>query len=428
MPKSSVSVILLSDETKEFVKANDDEAVSNAFEMGVMVINRVKATSDTDFISKQAEGILATVEVATVKLAASYREIMREIFEAEIDLTNPKSILAKSHSALSDERRAMQETFANISNIFRDDLRMLQASVSDGDMGVTGKLKRSIQEVDVFIKKHLDGTNTEGQVYKIGKLIEGVSEHLDQTVKNSVSESVRKEVEKINERITQLREAIAMKDGVDQIMDKASIKGVAFEEELFSRIAPIAAVLGDKCEMSGTKKEISASKKGDILYTTGDGHLIVIECKDKAIAQKPSLDYMKLAISDRGGKVGILVSKNPDLHAQQIGRWNAYDNIIICTADDIEMTLKVARIIIASEKVETKGVDATLIKNSVIKAELEMKKFVTVRTTLTNMRKAVGDGCDRIETSAKEMEEGIQNCLDAIFDEMKRVGKKEAKP
>jgi hypothetical protein len=412
----------LSSDGAKFITNRKHEEVLNALEIGIMVTNKVQTNSDMDFVKNQIDNLIASTTNTFNGLDAKYSDIIKAVAEKNFDPAHPTSYSKRFGDFLNVQAGSMKETINLQLQSVKEQLAMVAEHTSEKDSSSLGKVKASVIEIQRFIEAQFKGDNTDSYAYQLKQKTNEMFSSLDTNIKTIIEEKLRAEfsvaLKPIMDEFVVIREAISKEEGKAEIMELTSAKGFVFEDELFRKLQSVAQPFGDAVEETGDAKEITGSKKGDFLYHFAELNAnIIIEAKDKEVRQKESLTYMKTALASRGCEFGILVAKSGDQLQKQIGRWNFYDNVVICCADDIEMSIRFARFLIQFRKVKTDGINVGEIKSKLAKCIEEIKKFQTVRTNLTNIKQAVDTGVEKIRTDI----DGIQSTIKHIFEELETL-------
>jgi len=117
----------------------------------------------------------------------------------------------------------------------------------------------------------------------------------------------------LSEFFGQLNQSLGIKAATAAEAERGHIKGIVFEEDLYSVFAELGNQLGDGTELvRGTVGAVSRCKKGDFLATLGDtsgapGFGIVVEVKDQPLRLKDAIDELQEAKKNREAVSGIFV-------------------------------------------------------------------------------------------------------------------------
>jgi hypothetical protein len=399
----------LNDEAREFFVSRTQKEYISAFEIGVSVLNRAGMSKDLDFVRSNALSIMASIDKQTTSLGSLFQNLSRESFDPNVPTSYTNTFTQNLIKESASFQKALNAQMSAVSEAFR----RVELTTSEGDGSVLGSLKKAVVGVQDFIQQQLDGSHTAGFAYRFREQFLEMLTTMKKDSASTIEESVRRETAEllrvVNDGFTHVRETLAGAEARAEVMGRTAVKGVLFEEALYETLMEIASREGDVVEPSGTVRQVGGSKKGDFLYTTYNKHLIVIECKDKPVSLKESLDYMKLALEGRGSKLGILVAKESTQLQKQIGRWNVYDNVIICCSDDIELTIKVAKIYtkLLSVSSDSDSINLAVVHGKLSLIAEQMQRLTIVRAKLTGMTKSVTEGSSQIDMVLTEMKTAI---------------------
>ncbi len=409
----------VSKDVSDFIRKNKEDAVYNALEIGIFVTNKVQLNSDLDFVKTQINHLISSTDKTFSGLAVSYSDIMKKVVEEKFDPSVSNSYSKRFGDFLNQKASELKDTVALQLQNVKSSLDKIEGHTSESDSSSLGKVKKMVEQTQNFIQEQFKEDSTTSYAYLLKQKLNETFQNLDANLKSVIEGSVRAEfstaIEPIMKEFIVIREIISKEEGKSEIMEITSKKGFEFEEELFTKLQSIAQPFSDSVEETADTKEIGGSKKGDFTYFFSELNTkIVIEAKDKEVRQKESLAYMKLALTSRGCEFGILVSKSPEQLQKQIGRWNFYDNVIICSQEDIEISLRFARFLIQFRKVKTDGINVGEIKSKISKLLEEIKKFQAIRTNLTNIESAVTAGTEKIRTDIDSIQESIKHTLNEL--------------
>lgn len=412
----------ISSDAQAFIGSQKEEQVYTAFELGVTIMNKVQLNSDMDYVKNHVDKLITSTHTTFEGLQNNYAEIIKKNVEDKFDPAISNSYSKRFGDYLNQQATVLKDTITlHLTNV-KDTMAKVQEQTSDSDQSSLGKTKAMVAQTQDFIQAQFNEGDTKSYAYQMKQKLTETFGNIDQNLKTSIADQIRSEfsisMKPIMDEFVTIRELISKEEGKAEIMEITSAKGFEFEDDLFAKLQSIASPYSDSVEETADAKEITGSKKGDFIYNfTELNSKIIIEAKNKEVRQKESLTYMKAALASRGCDFGILVAKSHDQLQKQIGRWNFYDNVIICAADDVEISLRYARFIIQLRKVKTEGVNVGEIKSKISKLNEEIKKFQSVRTNLTNIKSAVDVGVDKIRSEIDGIQESIKN----IFSELETI-------
>lgn len=117
----------------------------------------------------------------------------------------------------------------------------------------------------------------------------------------------------LSEFFGQLNQSLGIKAATAAEAERGHVKGIVFEEDLYTVFAELGKQLGDTTELvRGTVGSVSRCKKGDFVATLGEtsgapGLSVVVEIKDQPLRLKDAIDELQDAKRNREAVSGIFV-------------------------------------------------------------------------------------------------------------------------
>jgi len=415
----------ISPEHLAYLKEHPEDA-AKAINIGVMVIMQVQASRDMDFVKHEVEKLTLNLENSVTVLTANAGKIIDEVISKKIDANFnpdiPGSYPVKFGSFLNEKTATLTETVKNKTAEINDLIRRVEENTSEKDGSLLGRLKLSVQETQEFLSKEFDPTNTNSYTFKLKEGITVYIGELDTKLETKIRAEMSEALKPLMEQFISLREVISKEEGKEEIFEKTAIKGFEFETVMMEKLGNIAASFGDVVEQTGLEKETTGSMKGDFMYQF-NGSKIVIEAKDKqSIRQKESLDYMKEAMKHRVADFGILVAADAEQLQKQIGSWNIYDKkVIICSFADLEMSLKVARLLTQLTSTREEGsVNVGLIDGKCVKLIQDMKQLTNMKQKITLISNSTVEGLTNLRGQIDTFEDIMLESIKEIQIEIKQ--------
>lgn len=96
-------------------------------------------------------------------------------------------------------------------------------------------------------------------------------------------------------------------------LERSAVKGIAFEDQVTIAVTTLAAERGDEAEAVGTAGGVDGGKNGDILVNVdpasigGQSGCYVLECKDRRLTFKATMEELRKAVTNRDALAGIAV-------------------------------------------------------------------------------------------------------------------------
>ena len=230
----------------------------------------------------------------------------------------------------------------------------------------------------------------------------------------------------IDERFSEFRNALNIKEAKDEIKNKTTLKGADFEEICYEILGKAAKINGDLLEdTTGVTGKLKACKKGDYVLTLSDcKKKITFDAKNvESISASKIKEVLEGAIQNREASYAILVVKSPDAVPKSIGSFNEIgDNMLVCAignGDEVTihdelllMALRYAKIRVMSQSANNNQVDASFIQ----------EKIGNIRQKIGKLRSSKAD-CTNIEKSTKNIRNNLESLEDEINEDLDSVDK-----
>ena len=224
--------------------------------------------------------------------------------------------------------------------------------------------------------------------------------------------------------ISKLRQEIGIKQNVDEIKSKTTLKGADFEDIVEEVLNKIAKVHGDIVEnTTNSVGKVKRSKKGDFVATISEtSKKITFEAKDvSSISANEIQKTLGEAIENREASFGVLIVKSVESVPKSIGWFQEIsgDKLIVALGSDDEEALQDELLLIAyrwarskvnAKNLKEKQVDSQLIKEKTESIGQKIQKLKTIKTDCTNIEKTSKNIKTVVESLAEEI--GVElDCL-----------------
>ena len=283
------------------------------------------------------------------------------------------------------------------------------AKMTDSEHGLPAKVTECVLDEETGIKSYLDLNNPKSATYRLKEeLLKGMQELRDVVI----TESTRAEV-----------------------MEKTTIKGRAFEKELYDFLHGVSKNFGDVVEHIGDKPSERGKKAGDLLVGVRDSLLgdiellMVVEAKDSdfrsSTKEKELIDEVGKAIANRGASIGIGVVKKKSSLSNNIGTFRFFEpNTIICCAEEptaVELAYRFARSAIITRHLaqDYKHVEWENVKDFAQYIENSLRRIATARSELKAMNTNIKRINTILESYADDVKDGIKKMMQAIDEKVK---------
>lgn len=279
----------------------DDEDVQcdkalEALKVGVIAIQSASPTLDTQVVQAKFAEVESRLKDQMGDFQKRVTEDLRRYF-AEND-----GILPRSIDGAFGERGAVTRT--------------LQAFFDPTEGKLCRLMQTQIGPQSVF-GKAIDPQNKQGVIAlieaRVQELVEAkLDEVLQQFSLDEDGSAMCRLKSMLSDFFGQLNQSLGIKAATAAESRRGHVKGILFEEDLYSVFAELGKELGDDTDLVRGTSGSCRNKKGDYLATLGDtsgapGLRIVVEVKDQALRLKDAIDELKQAKENREAAVGIFV-------------------------------------------------------------------------------------------------------------------------
>ena len=229
------------------------------------------------------------------------------------------------------------------------------------------------------------------------------------------------------------KDAITERRGYLGAAKKGTQKGVKFEKRCEPHARSAAGAYSDMVESTGRAAgDLGGTRKGDFVVTIGGTEKrIVFEMKHKTdtVFLLEIRRELNGAMENRRADYGVLVSRNRDALAGEVGWFNEYDgNKLVCAVSEtdegeenmwvIAIAYRWARLRVVSGNDRALGVDPETITQCVKEIESSLRRMGTVTTQCKNITASA----EKVESVMKEEEKKIRDMIDDIIRSMGRSG------
>lgn len=273
------------------------EKVLEALKVGVIAIQSASPTLDTQVVQSKFAEVESRMKEQMGEFQKKVADDLVRYF-AENDGVVPRSI-----DGVFGDKGAVTRT--------------LQMYFDPSD----GKLSRLMQAQvgpQSTFGKALDPQNKQGVIAlieaRVQELVEAkLDEVLQQFSLDEDGSAMCRLKLMLSEFFGQLNQSLGIKAATAAEAERGHVKGIVFEEDLYTVFAKLGSQLGDEPELvRGTVGAVSRCKKGDFVATLGDtsgapGLGVVVEVKDQQLRLKDAIDELQEAKKNREAVSGIFV-------------------------------------------------------------------------------------------------------------------------
>ena len=421
-----ISASLLTARAHEYIGMHSDTQCAGAFDLGVEVLYYADTKKEVEYVKRETERLAAGFDRGITTMQHNLSERLEAYLKGNLDPAVNGSYVRQVQDALQLVMNGLKGDAQTHINSIVDMLKRVETNTSESETSLLGRVKKNVDDAQRFIQDQLIGTGTNTFAFLFLQKLKELDAKIADSTKQSVGAALRDEfthqLQPLVTGLAEVRDMVAKVQGKTEMLEQTSGKGFIFEDVLFARVEQCAkGYPGDIAEATGLKKEVSGSQKGDIIYYINGNVKVVIEAKDKPLNLRENLEYMKKSLEARGSTFGILVTKLVEQLPKQAQPMNWYDNVIVCSMDTIDVAVRYARAWVLSQTFAGEGVNLGAVKAKLQKIRQEIGKLGTAKLHLTNMKKAVDDGANRIV----ETLEGAKESIDAALAEAEAELQKE---
>lgn len=307
----------------------------------------------------------------------------------------------------------------NFDSIFETALRLGVISLNSG---------QTTQNVD-YVEKRFNQLKNEFRE-QVDDLLGEDGQLMEEFDPDSEGTPLQRLKRNMDDEFEKLRQELGVAKKEEEMIQKTSLKGEEFEDELHELLSDIAQVTGDKIEHTGEKEgEIAQSKKGDFVITLQDSEKkIVVEAKDTYYTQPNIEEEMDEAIRNRNASYGLFIAKSIENVPNKVGWFNEYngDFLVLCLEDSDDesnsMPEELMKIsyrwskmrIQAKRSVNTEEIDTNAVSQEIEEAERKLESFSNIRRKCTSIE----DAADDIRDEADDIQQTLEDKLRELNQEL----------
>ncbi|HRK21264.1 MAG TPA: hypothetical protein PLX06_05620 [Fimbriimonadaceae bacterium] len=378
--------------------------VALATTIGAKALNQGEQALNVDFVRHLLEQHVRTTTTTLGDVVAQTRSMIDEHLDGE------------NGKALAPIRLQIQKVQEGLTSNLADVLSALDPTRPESDLGkALGKLgtlldDQNINSVPARVKAIVDRLGSQDGA-------------LAASVKATVQEAMKVQIEPLREQIKSLEKEITDKKAVADLVSQTTAKGLPFEEEVFARCKSWALAAGGQAEHVGVD-----NKPGDVLITFApDGMAatdlrVVVEARDDATAKgrKPIGDDLSKAMAHREADAGIYCGKNNTAFAREIGDWDEGSvggkQWIACTVDQLPQAL---RLILLTKRVRDRAsaagaVDAAGVNASLVEIRVALRRVATIKRASTAIANSATSVQSESDALLRQIETALSNAEHAM--------------
>lgn len=378
-----------------------------AIEVGVFCLERAQSAKDLDFVRRQIEALLTTVE----------REVTQIPQKTEASLVakigvNDGQLLSPIKKAVDDAALAAGQRIKEVKDLLTNDL----------DPGKeTTTLGRALQRMrDLLDPKRTDSIQ--------GCLDAAVAKTVaeDGSLAKAVKVVVADAIKPLTERVEALTLEVRGQDAATEALQQTTQKGVTYEEEVAALLQDWGGRLGLQVRHVG-----GDNRPGDVLVSADPGPscgvelTIVIEARDRqsALGRLQITEVMSTAMAERTAGAGVYLSRMSDGLAKEVSDWaeGACDrgSFVACTHEHL---LTAIRFLLAAKRLETMRASTPKVNTASVETQIQRVRTALRRIGTINTKAGEVRGtADAIKQEAESLRDEVRGALTEIEDVLRTV-------
>ncbi len=382
-----------------------EQAVVHAVEVGIFCLERARAGQDLDFVRREIDWLLSSVQQALEKMPdETSKQIGAKIGAGE------GQVLAPLQSLVHDVSKAASDKMQEIRKLLQEDIDPTKETSS------LGKALRALRDL-LDPGRH---DSIQGSLDAAVNQVTAYNGPLAKAVKDVVAETLKP----LEERVNDLAKEVRGREAAAEALEQTTRKGITYEEEVVQALESWARGLGFEVHHVGTD-----NRPGDVLLVATDSNLsgaalrIVAEARDRQnpVGRMAISDAVNTAMAERSVGAAIYVSKTRDGLAKEIGEWAegmvAQGRWVACTHEHL---ITAVRFLIVQERLQAiraaaPSVDAASIEAQIQRIRTILGRIKTISTKVTDLR----GSADEIQREAEAVRDEIRSALSEIEDALR---------
>jgi hypothetical protein len=206
--------------------------------------------------------------------------------------------------------------------------------LDDPERGICATLGSWKAEVSSLLEQTFDPQHSNSAVSKLDIILRDASERqlsatrrllnpdADDSPLSRLMVGVRDQVTTVLDAVARLAEQIATDKATAKAtaaaLERSAVKGMAFEDQVVLAVTAVAAECGDVAEAVGCLEGVGGGRVGDIVVEVdpasngGRSGSYVLECKDRRLSLKATMDELRRAADNRDASAAVGVFSSAD--------------------------------------------------------------------------------------------------------------------
>jgi hypothetical protein len=385
-------------------EADRELAFIEAVEVGVFCLERASGARDLDFVRRQVDGLLVSVQQAVSSIPHTLEdELVKKLG------TGDGQVLAPVQRSVEGVSRTLTERVGEVRELLSEKID------PDKRSSVLGRALSRIGDL-------LDPARGDSVQAILTKAVEGVSGR-DGNLAKCVRETVSEAVKPLADEVNRLAKQMAAGEAADEAILGTTLKGHSFEEEVVAELQRWAAGTGAAIQHVG-----GDNQPGDILVefpadaVVQPAQPLVVEVRDRATraGRKVVSAAMDGAMTERSAGTGIYLSRSRDGLALEIGDWaeGAAERgpWVATTHENLFIAL---RFLIVQQRLAILREAAAEVDREGIRAQIErvrtsLRRITTINRAAGEIRSQAGTVEDEAELIRREIRDALGQAEEAL--------------
>jgi len=279
-----------------------EDAFTKAVEVGVFCLERATAAQDMDFVRRQIDSLVTTVDR---RLSAIPSEVESALI-SKIGMSDGQ-VLAPIQKLVTNALMSTSDRFNEVKALFNE--------LDPGrDGSATFKAIKSLKDL-------LDANRKDSVQSAIIAAVTSVTAPEGELAK-AVQNRLESGLAPLREEIDRLAKEIRGQDAAIEALSQTTAKGRSFEEEVVIALQNWAAAIGAQLEHVGTD-----NRPGDVVIniprSDGTGLRLAIEARDRQAprGRKVISETLEAVMVERKTQAAIYLSRDKQGLANEMGEW-----------------------------------------------------------------------------------------------------------
>lgn len=364
---------------------------------------------------RNAEGDLKEFDISD-KDVRDYLEENWDEVEEKFNLALKIGAVTIKASSTKVDTNYVDKEFQRLSTEFNERFRKFQ---EDWDKSVDSVFGEDFRKMQDCLDPDKPDTPTKRTLEYMDKMTRELIEQMDPNEDTTPLGRFKKDM---LQNLKEIRDLFQAKKAAEEVEGKTTLKGIKYEDVVFTNIHDIGSTFMDTIESTGAIPGIGSSKKGDIVSELHgyDGLKIAMEVKDSGSLKKNDKYYkseIQAAMDNRGAIASILIA-HPSIYPFEKPFFLWKDNTVVCRYDPdtddttiLEVAYQLSREIAirmvqqGPEEFSLSDFEDTLKEISIQAMTLESveKKLTRSINNITDIRDELNKAKTHIRTYIKEL-------------------------